>query len=921
MTYYSGGGLGGASVRWQATASAASFSPPNRDEWSFGDAGSRWFFDFGWGDEPHRDDRNASTRELSGTTDADGMHTARLEFERALPPIPHNVALTATIQDATRQTWTERANLLVHPAAAYVGLRTPRQWVLPGDSVTVEVIAVALDGTALPGRPIDVEAVRGSSWGDDDATSKDAPQRCTRISAAEPVRCRFVAPAGGLLNVTATTRDEAGRPSRSVLAVWVGGGWWRPRGADDRTVRSREVRLLPDRRRYDPGDTAAVLVTLPFSPARGVLTMQRDGLARTESFTTAGSTYIARIPIEWRDIPGVTVRVDAVATPASPSDTVAGTMYGSGTAQLSISLATRALAVRVTPRDTLVAPRGGTPLRIEVRDAAGRPVRDAEVALAVVDESVLALTGYQLRDPLALFYPPKDGELRGDASRGSVVLAPRPARGEPGVVRGTVVGPDGEPSADVVVRLAGTDLSINTDEDGAFVFTDVPPGAYQLIVSQPGAIAQVPVTVGTGPVAPLRLVLRESQLQLQGLVVTATGAPAEDFSGQGVAMKRVRDEPPPPAPPPPPPAPAVAAGAEPSGPSIQVRSDFNPLAVFVARVRTDARGRATVPATVPDNLTRYRIMVAAVADSTRYGLGESALVAAQPLMARPSAPRFLTLGDRFALPVVVQNQGTRPLTARVAVRGDGIVFTDPGREVVVPAGGRAQLSFPAEARRVGAARIQVALAGGAMADAAEVSLPVLSPATTEAFATYGVVDSGAVTLPLRLAADSVIPDYGGLEVTLASTAVQEMTDAVLSLWRYPWEGSEQIASRVLGIAGLRDVLTAFRAAGLPDSAAVRASMERNIRILATRQRDDGSFRHLGREERGRAALALPQHPRDAYAPASAREGLRRARGGDGTRGPVSPEHRAQLHDGAGGGAHRRARLCALHARPAGCELR
>ena len=47
--------------------------------------------------------------------------------------------------------------------------------------------------------------------------------------------------------------------------------------------------------------------------------------------------------------------------------------------------------------------------------------------------------------------------------------------------------------------------------------------------------------------------------------------------------------------------------------SILVRSNYDPLALFAPEVRTDENGQASVTVTLPDNLTRYRVMVVAVA--------------------------------------------------------------------------------------------------------------------------------------------------------------------------------------------------------------------------------------------------------------------------------------------------------------------
>ena len=71
------------------------------------------------------------------------------------------------------------------------------------------------------------------------------------------------------------------------------------------------------------------------------------------------------------------------------------------------------------------------------------------------------------------------------------------------------------------------------------------------------------------------------------------------------------------------PTPSFAADegkVEAEGPApIQVRMDFNPLATFAPAVRTDAAGEASVLVELPDNLTRYRIMVVAVdAEGNRF---------------------------------------------------------------------------------------------------------------------------------------------------------------------------------------------------------------------------------------------------------------------------------------------------------------
>lgn len=281
---------------------------------------------------------------------------------------------------------------------------------------------------------------------------------------------------------------------------------------------------------------------------------------------------------------------------------------------------------------------------------------------------------------------------------------------------------------------------------------------------------------------------------------------------------------------------------------IRERTNLDPLAVFSTDNQTDASGQTAVPVTVPDNLTRYRIAaVAATVD--KFGTSESQLLARLPLMARLSAPRFLNMGDQFELPVVVQNQTEQPMTVDVAVRGVNTTFTKGrGRRVMIPAGDRVEVRFPAESIKPGTARFQVAVISGRYADAQSIAIPVYTPASGESFATYGVVDSGATRQAVQLP-KNVRLDQGGLDITTTSTALSELTDAAIYLHEYPFACAEQIASRVISTVSLRDILVAFKAPNVPSDTAMNASLEADIKRLSELQNPSGGFGFWTRGER------------------------------------------------------------------------
>ncbi len=271
--------------------------------------------------------------------------------------------------------------------------------------------------------------------------------------------------------------------------------------------------------------------------------------------------------------------------------------------------------------------------------------------------------------------------------------------------------------------------------------------------------------------------------------------------------------------------------------------------MFAPTVYTDSQGKVSVPVKLPDNLTRYRVMAVAVAeDGRQFGTAESNLVARLPLMVRPSAPRFLNFGDQFELPVVLQNQTDSDLPVDVAIRASNLEFTaSRGQRLTVPARDRVEIRFPARTVSAGQVQFQVAAISGDFSDAATINLPVYTPATTEAFATYGVLDEGTMYQPVAAPTD-VYPQFGELEINTSSTALQALTDAVLYLVAYPYECSEQLSSRILGVAALRDVLTAFKSKDLPSPEAMEAALQRDITRLQGMQNGDGGFPYWRRGE-------------------------------------------------------------------------
>jgi uncharacterized protein YfaS (alpha-2-macroglobulin family) len=758
-SYFAGGPLPNAETTWYVTSSPSNYSPPNWPGFNFGIWRPWWFFfEEAYSFGPYDEYGGESMESFFGLTDASGTHYLRLDFEEANEPRPFSVVAEATVMDVNRQAWSDATTLLVHPGAYYVGMRSEKTFVQQGTPLEIEAIVTDIDGNAVAGETIEMTAGRlewkyqNGRWQEVEADV----QLCEIESGEEPVFCSFDTTVGGSYRIVATVRDSLGRLNKSQFQRWVSGGK-RPPARD---VEQETVSLIPDKETYHPGDVAQVLVQSPFSPAEGLLTVSRNGILYTERFVISEDSTTLSIPIGEEHVPNLHLQVDLVGSAPRTSDNgevipelPERPAYASGALNLDVSNYNRSLSVQIDPEETALEPGGETIVNVTVTDANGAPVSNAELAVVVVDEAILALTNYQLADPLSIFYSHRPSHLSSQYGRESIVLA---------------------------------NPQLLADQVGA--------GADDSIAQSTRALAND--AFGT--------VVEEAEMAF----APAAGEPSPE--GQGPQ-------------------------------AIRVRLDFNPLATFAPEVRTDANGQAQVEVQVPDNLTRYRIMVVAVAGDKQFGSAESNLVARLPLMVRPSAPRFLNFGDRFQLPVVLQNQTDEEMEVEVAVQASNVDLTgDAGMRVIVPANDRVEVRFPVTTVSPGTARFQIAAVSGDYADAAAVDLPVYTPATTEAFATYGVVDDGAILQPVAAPVD-VFPQFGGLEINTSSTALQALTDAVLYLSAYPYECTEQLASRILAIAALRDVLDAFEADGLPSPEELEKAVERDIETLAGLQNYDGGF--------------------------------------------------------------------------------
>ena len=114
---------------------------------------------------------------------------------------------------------------------------------------------------------------------------------------------------------------------------------------------------------------------------------------------------------------------------------------------------------------------------------------------------------------------------------------------------------------------------------------------------------------------------------------------------------------------------APSYAPKPSTPAVEPpRKNFAETALFLPFLHTNDNGEIEMEFTLPESLTRWKMLGVSHTQDLRTGTFEKLLVAQKPVMVVPNAPRFLYEGDRLTLSSKVVNTSEQALTGQVVVQ-------------------------------------------------------------------------------------------------------------------------------------------------------------------------------------------------------------------------------------------------------------
>ncbi len=263
-----------------------------------------------------------------------------------------------------------------------------------------------------------------------------------------------------------------------------------------------------------------------------------------------------------------------------------------------------------------------------------------------------------------------------------------------------------------------------------------------------------------------------------------------------------------------------------------LRSRFRTTAFFLGSVVTDDNGNATASATLPDNLTTFRLMAVALTKGDRFGSGDTTVLVTRSLIARAALPRFVRIGDVVDAGTTVNRREGEPGMVRVDAKATGATLTGNARQNVrVDLNRGVDVRFPFRVPAGNSVTFRFDVSGGGNRDAVQTSIPIRPDGRpVQASASRMIANEGTLTLPWLDDADM---ERSSLSLSLGASPLALVRAAADRARVYAWACTEQIASTALPLVAL------MAADQAPPTAL--SDLSRVVRTLQQRQRSDGGI--------------------------------------------------------------------------------
>ncbi len=371
----------------------------------------------------------------SGTLDQNGEYQVEARLAPEDLKRPSIITLEGTVTAPNKRSLSGRQNWVTFPASILIGLKSTRYLYNADEPVKIGLITITPSGTKIGNQKVNYNIVKrewksikkarlGGRYEWVSELVEKEIEKNVLTSRTDSVFVKFIPKEPGYYYLHSQAKDSKGRETSTRIYFYVlGKGYagWEMRDDDI-------IELVPDKDKYEVGDTARILVKSPYDSAQALITVERELILKKFTKMLRGNADYIEIPIQGIDLPNIYVgvvllrgRVPDLGWDEEKEVDLGKPQFKTGYVNLVVDAKEKHLVIKTHSDKSEYRPRDSVKVDFEVKDYRGKPVANSEVTLFVVDVGVLNLIDFSTPDPFYYFYGPRSLSVKTVESRLNVV--------------------------------------------------------------------------------------------------------------------------------------------------------------------------------------------------------------------------------------------------------------------------------------------------------------------------------------------------------------------------------------------------------------------------------------------------------------------------------------------------------------------
>ncbi len=399
-SYFFGAPVENAEVEYGITSQEYHFDKYKGGDFVFG---SPWYYCW-WGCSYSEKFvlRNNTTLDVNGKGKISHVIDLNKIFEKEDDPQSKILIVYATAKNSNGQSVSAQKSFIVHRADYYLGVKTSKRFLGSNEDFDLMLKTVKTNGEDAGNKNLKLnieklewkqtrrQEVDGSYYNNWEEVTTSIIDSSVKTDSKGDFKKTFRLRDSGRYQVVVKGTDNRGNEIKSTYYLYIHGSGQ----ASVRSSNDHSLEIEASGRELKVGDTAEIVIMSPFDKAKALISLERGSVLDYEIVDINQSIYKYQFPIKKDYIPNIYASVTLLSDEPDVK-------YGSK--QFKINTKEQELSIKVKTNKDHYLPGEKVSLSLSAKDSSGRGV-EADISLAVVDLSVLALKGNPKKNPLVFFY-------------------------------------------------------------------------------------------------------------------------------------------------------------------------------------------------------------------------------------------------------------------------------------------------------------------------------------------------------------------------------------------------------------------------------------------------------------------------------------------------------------------------------------